>query len=219
MIEDAAEMIGHEYKKKKCGFYGDLSIFSFYANKHITTGEGGMILTDNKNLHKKIESYKNLCFGKVNRYNHDDIGWNYRFTNLQAALGLSQLKRIKSIIAKKKFIGKLYYKHLKNNKNIYIQSPKYKDFENIYWVVGILILDKNITANLIKKKLFKHGIDTRSFFWPMNKQKIVKKYNLKLKGNFKNSEMISKYGLYLPSGLGTTQKEIKYICDKLNSIL
>ena len=112
----------------------------------------------------------------------------------------------------------MYYKHLKNNKNIYIQSPKYKDFENIYWVVGILILDKNITANLIKKI-----IQTRNrykiFFWPMNKQKIVKKYNLKLKGNFKNSEMISKYGLYLPSGLGTTQKEIKYICDKLNSIL
>ncbi len=219
LIEDAAEMIGHEYKKKKCGYYGDLSIFSFYANKHITTGEGGMILTNNERLHKKIESFKNLCFGKVNRYNHDDIGWNYRFTNLQAALGLSQLKRIKSIIKKKKFIGKLYYKYLKNNKSIYIQSPKYKDIENIYWVVGILILNKNFTANLIKKKLFKNGIDTRSFFWPMNKQNIVKKYNIKLNGNFKNSEMISKYGLYLPSGLGTTQKEIKYICDKLNSII
>jgi perosamine synthetase len=218
LIEDAAEMIGHEYKKKKCGFFGDLSIFSFYANKHITTGEGGMVLTNDKKLYKKIESFKNLCFGKINRYNHEDIGWNYRFTNLQAALGVSQLKRINSIIKKKKVIGKLYYKHLKDNKNIYIQSPKFKEMENIYWVVGVVILKKNFTADYVKEKLFKFGIDTRSFFWPMNKQKIVKKYNIKLSGNFKNSEHISKYGFYLPSGLGTTKKEIKFICSKLNSI-
>ena len=218
LIEDAAEMIGHEYKKKKCGFYGDLSIFSFYANKHITTGEGGMILTNDKKIHKKVESFKNLCFGKINRYNHDDIGWNYRFTNLQAALGVSQLKRINSIIKRKKTIGKLYYKYLKDNKNFYIQSPRFKKIENIYWVVGILILNKNFTADSIKKKLSNYGIDTRSFFWPMNKQRIIKKYNIKLKGNFKNSELISKYGFYLPSGLGTTKNEIKFICSKLISI-
>ncbi len=164
LIEDAAEMVGHEYKKRKCGYYGDISIFSFYANKHITTGEGGMVLTNNKKIYKKIESFKNLCFGKNNRYNHDDIGWNYRFTNLQAALGLSQLKRIKSIIKRKKSIGKLYFKYLKDNKNIYIQSPKYKGIENIYWVVGILILNKNFTADKIKKKIIRIWNRYKIFF-------------------------------------------------------
>ena len=216
LIEDAAEMVGHHYKNKKCGFFGDISIFSFYANKHITTGEGGMILTDNKKFYDKITSYKNLCFGKLNRYNHDDIGWNYRFTNLQAALGISQLNRINKILKRKKEIGNLYFKYLRNNKNLFIQSPFDKDKENIYWVVGILILNKKYPANMIRKKLLKHKIDTRAFFWPMHKQKILKKYKIKIKGTFQNSEIISKYGFYLPSGIGTTNKEIEYISKKLN---
>ena len=219
LIEDAAEVIGHDYKNKKCGFFGDLSVFSFYANKHITTGEGGMILTNNSQFYKKIQSFKNLCFGKINRYNHDDIGWNYRFTNLQASLGISQLNRIASIVKKKKEIGELYYNYLKNNKSIYIQSPTYKGLKNIYWVVGILILNKKITADEIRKKLYKYGIDTRAFFWPMSKQKILKKYKIKLSGNFNNSEILSKYGFYLPSGLGTTKKEIKFVSEKLNNLL
>jgi len=218
LIEDAAEVIGHDYKNKKCGFFGDISVFSFYANKHITTGEGGMILTNNSQFYKKIQSFKNLCFGKINRYNHDDIGWNYRFTNLQASLGISQLNRIASIVKKKKEIGELYYNYLKNNKNIYIQSPTYKGLKNIYWVVGILILNKKITADEIRKKLYKYGIDTRAFFWPMNKQKILKKYKIKLTGNFYNSEILSNYGFYLPSGLGTTKKEIKFISSRLNNL-
>ena len=211
-------MIGHDYKNKKCGFFGDISVFSFYANKHITTGEGGMILTNNSQFYKKIQSFKNLCFSKINRYNHDDIGWNYRFTNLQASLGISQLNRIASIVKKKKEIGELYYNYLKNNKNIYIQSPTYKGLKNIYWVVGILILNKKITADEIRKKLYKYGIDTRAFFWPMNKQKILKKYKIKLTGNFYNSEILSNYGFYLPSGLGTTKKEIKFISSRLNNL-
>ena len=94
-------MLGHNYDGKMCGSYGHISTFSFYANKHITTGEGGAILTNSFKLNEKIKSLRNLSFGKMNRYNHEDIGWNYRFTNMQAALGLSQLKRIKSIIKKK----------------------------------------------------------------------------------------------------------------------
>ena len=103
LIEDAAEMIGHKINGKPCGFYGHISTFSFYANKHITTGEGGAILTNSSKLFNKINSLRNLCFGKINRYNHNDIGWNYRFTNIQAALGLSQIKRIKWIIQRKIF--------------------------------------------------------------------------------------------------------------------
>ncbi|MDC1476476.1 DegT/DnrJ/EryC1/StrS aminotransferase family protein, partial [Pelagibacteraceae bacterium] len=98
IIEDSAEMIGQKYFDKNCGSFGDLSTFSFYANKHITTGEGGMVLTNNKKLYKKCKSLRNLCFGEgKNRFNHDDIGWNYRMTNLQAALGCGQLDNIKKI--------------------------------------------------------------------------------------------------------------------------
>ena len=102
LIEDAAEVLGLKYKNKQCGSFGDISILSFYANKHITTGEGGMLLTNNVKLNNKFKDYRNLCFGsKDNRFNHHDIGWNYRYTNIQAALGLNQLKRINKIIKKK----------------------------------------------------------------------------------------------------------------------
>ena len=115
IIEDAAEMIGQKYKNKLCGSYGDISTFSFYANKHITTGEGGMILTNNKSIYLKSKSLRNLCFGKINRFNHDDIGYNYRFTNIQAAIGCAQLKNIKWIVKRKMEIGRRYYQKLKNN--------------------------------------------------------------------------------------------------------
>lgn len=221
LIEDAAEVLGHKFKKKYCGSFGDVSIFSFYANKHITTGEGGMILSNNKFFINKCRSLKNLCFGKNNRFDHDDIGWNYRMTNLQASLGLSQLKRIKNIIKIKKKIGNTYYQFLKNNNNIYIPSPINKNFENIYWVVGI-VLDKNckMDANTFAKKLLNKNIETRPFFFPMNKQKILKKLKLVNKNEkFPNSEYISKYGIYLPSSINLKYFQIKYICDQVNKIL
>ena len=218
LIEDAAEMLGHKYKGKQCGSYGDLSIFSLYSNKHITTGEGGMVLTNDRNFKDKIFDYKNLCFGKKNRFNHYDIGWNYRYTNLQASLGISQIRRIKKIILKKKEIGKKYYNNLKSCANIYIQTPKLNNVENVYWVVGILILNKKMTATKFRDELKKYKIETREFFWPMNKQDALKKYNLRLKNNYKNSEYISKYGLYLPSGLGTSDKDINYVCKCIKKI-
>jgi perosamine synthetase len=219
LIEDAAEMIGHEIKGKPCGFYGHISTFSFYANKHITTGEGGAILTNSSKLHNKINSLRNLCFGTINRYNHSDIGWNYRFTNIQAALGLSQIKRIKWIIKRKISVGKQYYKYLKNNNNIYIQKPKFDNITNVYWVVGILIKNKKILAQKLQKKLKKNGIETRSFFWPMNKQIIAKKFKLNFKKKYPNSEYLSKYGFYLPSGLNIKNTQIKLICKKLNKLI
>ena len=119
IIEDSAEMIGQTYFKKRCGTFGDLSTFSFYANKHITTGEGGMILTNNKKIYNKCKSLRNLCFGiGTKKFNHDDIGWNYRMTNVQAAIGCGQLKNIKWIIKRKREIGTRYYNNLKNNKKI-----------------------------------------------------------------------------------------------------
>ena len=132
IIEDAAEMIGQTYFKKKCGSFGDISTFSFYANKHITTGEGGMILTNDKRLYEKCKSLRNLCFGKDNnRFNHDDIGWNYRMTNLQAAIGCGQLKNISKIIKRKREIGRRYISILNKSKIIFIQPYKLNYAKNI----------------------------------------------------------------------------------------
>ncbi len=220
IIEDAAEVLGQKIFKKKCGSFGDISTFSFYANKQITTGEGGMITTNDRSKYVKMASLRNLAFGKKNRFNHDDIGWNYRMTNIQASLGLNQLKRINQIVRKRHIIGRRYFKNLSKNKNIFIPEPKKNFAENIYWVVGILIINKKLNIDALKtmNKLKKVGIGTRPFFWPMHKQKILKKYKIG-KGNFYNSEFVSNYGLYLPTSLSLKNNEIDYICRQVNKIL
>ena len=219
IIEDAAEVLGLSYKNKKCGSFGDLSTFSFYANKQVTTGEGGMISVNSEKLYKKCNSLKNLCFGKINRFNHDDLGWNYRLTNIQAALGLSQLKNIKNTIRKKMEIGNYYYEKLKFNNNIQILPPFNSFSKNIYWVVGILIKNKKMTALNLSKKLLKFGIETRPFFWPMHQQSIFKKLKLFKNQNYPNSTYLSKYGLYVPSYLLLKKREINKISNVINKIL
>ena len=222
LIEDAAEVIGQKLNNKLCGSYGDISIFSFYANKQITTGEGGMITTNSKKLYEQSKSLRNLCFGKQDRFNHEDIGWNYRMTNLQASLGVSQLKRVRSIVRRRHRVGNEYFQKLKNNKNIYIPETIRSYAKNIYWVIAFVIINKNlnIDAKKLMKRLIAYGIQTRPFFWPMHKQKVFKeKYKINTSGNYKNSEYISKYGLYLPSSLDIKSNQIKFICDKVNSIL
>jgi len=219
IIEDAAEVLGLSYKNKKCGSFGDLSTFSFYANKQVTTGEGGMISVNSEKLYKKCNSLKNLCFGKINRFNHDDLGWNYRLTNIQAALGLSQLKNIKNTIRKKMEIGNYYYEKLKFNNNIQILPPFNSFSKNIYWVVGILIKNKKMTALNLSKKLLKFGIETRPFFWPMHQQSIFKKLKLFKNQNYPNSTYLSKYGLYVPSYFLLKKKEIHKISNIINKIL
>ena len=218
VIEDAAEVIGLKYKDKICGSFGDLSIFSFYANKHITTGEGGMICTNNRKLYEKCKSLRNLSFSKsyYNRFNHDDLGWNYRMTNLQAALGCGQLKNIEWIIRRKKEIGNRYYTKLKNCKNIILQKNITLYAENIYWVFGIVLKNRLVSRrDKIMKTLLQNNIVTRPFFVPMNKQKVFKKMKF-----FKNikmpvSEYISKNGFYLPSGLGLKNQEIDLVIKSL----
>ena len=180
-----------------------------------------MITTNNKTFYQKMKSLRNLSFGKINRFNHDDIGWNYRMTNIQATLGISQLSRIKNIVKNRHSVGLQYYNKLKKNKNIFIPEPKKLFAKNIYWVIAILITNKkiNLDAKKVSQKLNELGIGTRPFFWPMHKQKILK--NLKLQNSklFANSEYISKYGFYLPSSLSLKTSEIEYICEKVNLIL
>ena len=220
LIEDAAEMLGQKYKKKQCGSFGDISTFSFYANKHITTGEGGMILTNNKNIYKKIKDLKNLNFGKVNRFNHNDISWNYRLTNMQAALGVNQLKRINEIIKKKRFIGDFYFKNFINNKNILIQPREISYAKNIYWIYGIVLKKNSLKYKTeVQKKLLKYGIETRPFFWPMHKQDIFKKLKLFKNEKYPISEYLSNSGFYIPSSIDLTKNQLKYIVDTINFII
>ena len=222
IIEDAAEVIGLKYKNKMCGSFGDLSTFSFYANKHITTGEGGMICTNDKYLYEKCRSLRNLSFSKsyFNRFNHDEIGWNYRMSNLQAALGFGQLKNIKWIVKRKRQIGNRYFLKLKNDKKIILQMNKTNYAENIYWVFGVLIKKGNkLSRDKIMKKLLNLNIETRPFFVSMNKQKIFNKMKLFKNSKVLNSEYLSTNGFYLPSGIGIKNKEIDYVSKCLLKIL
>ena len=222
IIEDTAEVIGLKYNNKICGSFGDLSTFSFYANKHITTGEGGMICTNSKKYYEKCKSLRNLSFSKsfYDRFNHDDIGWNYRMSNLQAALGCGQLKNINWIIKRKREIGNKYYSKLKNKDNIILQKNIISYAKNIYWVFGILVKkNSKISRNKIMKMLLKKNIETRPFFLPMNKQKIFMKMKLFNRIKAPNSEYLSKNGFYLPSGLGITNKQIDFVIKNLLKII
>jgi len=222
IIEDAAEVIGLKYKNKYCGSFGDISTFSFYANKHITTGEGGMILTNNRKIFEKCMSLKNLSFTNsyFDRFKHQDIGWNYRMSNIHAAIGEGQIKNIRKIIIKKRKIGNYYYRELKNLKNIILQPNKLSYAKNIYWVFGIVLKNKlRNKRNLIMKKLLRLGIETRPFFFPMNKQIILKKYKNLNKSKFSNSSFISKNGFYIPSGLGLRDSEIKKVISTIKKVL
>ena len=220
VIEDTAEAIGLDYNGKKCGSFGDLSTFSFYANKHITTGEGGMILTDNLKLAEKCKSLRNIYFNDVRRFKHFELGWNSRFTNLQAAVGLAQLEKIKYFVSIKRKIGALYQKNIVSNKNFNKPQTIFKNSKNIYWVYGIVLKNKfKNKLQFIKKKLHKNNIETRDFFYPLHKQPILNKLGLFKNERYPNAEYISKNGFYIPSGLGMTKNEQLNVIKVINKVL
>lgn len=220
IIEDAAEMHGQTYCNKPCGSFGDISTFSFYPNKHITTGEGGMILTDCDKLAEKCRSLRNLCFQQDKRFIHEDLGWNMRMTNLQAALGVAQLERFDDTISKKRWIGKTYRNYLSDSLPIQTQPHQTSYAENIYWVFG-LTLDDSVPydAQQVMSQFSKESIGTRPFFWPMHKQPVFIKKGLFKNESYPISERISQRGLYLPSGLAITQQQIEKVSTSLGIIL
>lgn len=220
LIEDAAEVIGQTYKGKPCGSFGDISTVSFYPNKHITTGEGGMILTNNKNLAETCISLRNLCFQKNKRFVHERLGWNVRMSNVQAAIGLAQIEKLEFFINKKRNIGNQYNKLLNNTPLIQIPLTRTSFAENIYWVYGIVLESKKkISAENIMNKLLDAGIGTRPFFCPMHKQPVFKRMGLFLNQSFPVSEKIYKYGFYLPSGLSLKKSNIDKVTKNLKLIL
>ncbi len=220
IIEDCAEQLGQKYKKRKIGSFGEISTFSFFANKHITTGEGGMLVTDSKKYYNRSLKLRNICFEpKKPRFIHYDIGWNYRMTNLQASIGCAQLKKLNKFLKKKRLIGKFYNKELKNIKSLNLPKTKDSYAKNIYWVYPITLKNK-MKAKSLSEKLVKYGIETRPFFYPMNKQPIIKKLKLiNKKEKFPVSEKLYQTGLYLPSGIGNTFAELRKVVKVLKFIL
>jgi perosamine synthetase len=218
LIEDAAEMHGQTYKGKKCGSFGDISTFSFYPNKHITTGEGGMIMTDNDELAERCKKLRNLAFEpNGRRFVHEEIGWNYRMTNLQAALGCAQLENIDNHIRIKREIGKAYQDGLCNLKGFQLPLSKTDYADNIYWVFG-LIAESQEKCEIMVEKLNSERIGTRPFFWCIHEQPVFQKMGFFKNEQYPNAEKMARNGFYLPSGLGLKLNEIEFIVEffKLN---
>ncbi|MFH1079348.1 MAG: DegT/DnrJ/EryC1/StrS family aminotransferase [Pseudomonadota bacterium] len=228
IIEDAAEVHGAEYltgrdtsnpKWKRCGSFGHVSIFSFYANKIITTGEGGMLLTDDRTLAEKARSLRNLCFRPEQRFLHTELGHNFRLTNLQAAIGLAQMERIDEIVSKKRWMGQAYTRRLKDIPDL--QLPVEEPWaRQVYWMYGI-VLDAatSMDAKTCAAKLKGKGVDTRPFFLGMHEQPVFQSMGLFQDERYPVAERIARQGLYLPSGLTLTDKQLDQVCGTVKAIL
>jgi len=210
IIEDTAEAHGQKIEGQVCGSFGDISTLSFYANKHVTTGEGGAILTDSLEYYNSAKQLINLDFNSQNRFVHENLYWNYRLGGLQSALGISQLKKINKAIKFKIKQGKNYIDLFKKY-NLNVQLPKLsnQNIQNHFWVFGI-ILKENINRELIINNLAEKGIETRPFFHPLHLQPAIKEMNLKSKP-LPVSEKIGKQGFYIPIGRHVKPKRQKNI--------
>jgi len=223
VIEDAAEMHGQTYNGKPCGSFGDISTFSFYPNKHITTGEGGMVVTDDEKLAERCRLLRNLCFKKDFRYVHDEISDNYRFTNLQAAVGLAQLERLDEFVSRKRAMGRYYTERLKDIDGLILPMEKTDYADNIYWVYGV-VLDKHIQTDnrTIQRLLAEEGIGSRTFFWCMHEQPVYQRQGLFMGESYPNAEYLARKGFYIPSGLALTKEQmdrvilsVKWVMDNI----
>ncbi|KKM84498.1 hypothetical protein LCGC14_1298580 [marine sediment metagenome] len=214
IIEDAAEVYGQTYNGKPCGSFGDISTFSFYPNKHLTTGEGGMLVTNNKLIAEKAKSFRNLCFQNKQRFVHEELGWNYRMTNIQAAIGLAQIERTEEFVAKKRKMGELYSNGLKNNSKLQLPLAKTDFAENIFWVFGLVLTEQvDYDAAEAMKRLAHNNIGSRPFFWPMHEQPVLIKMGLFNNEKYPVAENLARRGFYIPSGLAMDEEQIKEVID------
>jgi perosamine synthetase len=217
VVEDAAEAIGSRYDGKRCGALGELGCFSFFANKAITTGEGGMVVTNDAKLAEQLRYYKNLCFPLTGprRYVHEHIGFNYRMPNTVAAIGLAQLERADDYVAMRRENARRYNERLRGERGISVPAER-AYAHNSFWMYAILIEDDfGLSRDDVMKGLEARGIDTRSFFVPMHQQTSLVAYGADVSGSFPNSEHASARGLYLPSSSGLTEEQIERVCREL----
>jgi perosamine synthetase len=228
VIEDAAEAHGAEYladlrsggpEWRRCGSFGDLSCFSFYANKLLTTGEGGMVVTDNPVLVEKLRAFRNLCFNAQRRFYHESLGYNYRMTNLQAALGLAQVERMEEVVARKREIGAAYTRRLQGLSAI--QLPIERPWaRSVYWMYGLVLTDEaGGDADDLAFELRVRGVDTRPFFLGLHEQPALQHRGLFRGERYPVTERIARQGLYLPSGVALTDAQLTEVCNRLREVL
>jgi len=196
-----------------------MSCFSFYANKLITTGEGGMVVTDDKALAEKARSDRNLAFQSKRRFYHEELGFNFRLTNLQAAVGLAQLERIDQIVAQKRRMGSEYTRRLKDVAGL--QLPVEETWaRNVYWMYGVVLGEsRGMNALELASRLLERGVETRPFFLGMHEQPVFHKRGLFLNERYPTAERIARQGLYLPSGLALTEDQLSRVCDAVKEVL
>lgn len=227
VVEDAAEAHGAAYLSRRsaaatwrrCGSFGALSCFSFYANKLVTTGEGGMVLTDDAALAEKARALRNLCFQPGRRFYHEALGFNFRLTNLQAALGLAQVERMDEIVARKRWIGQEYTRRLHDLPGV--QLPVEEPWaRSVYWMYG-LVLDETLglSAADLARRLREHGVDTRPFFLGMHEQPAFHARGLFRGERYPVAERLARQGLYLPSGLALSEQQLAQVCDAVHAVL
>jgi perosamine synthetase len=216
VIEDAAEAHGATISGKKVGSLSDIAAFSFYANKNLTTGEGGMVVTRNKKLYQKALYFKNLCFALEDSrtYIHNDIGFNYRLSNLHAAIGLAQLEKAEKYKNRRIAHGKLYKELLQKVPGIITQEYNEDIYTSVFWMNGIIIdpYKYGHSRDKLMSILADKYIETRIFFTGMHRQPALKRYGCDISEKFTVTDHLTKNGLYLPSGSGLDTKQIRFIC-------
>lgn len=219
VIEDAAEVHGAEYKGRKCGSMGHINCFSFYANKIITTGEGGMVVTNDDKLAERARLHRNLCFKEGRRFYHEELGENFRMTNLQAAVGVAQMERIEEFVEIKRRNAAEYTRLLKDTKGLQLPVEK-KWAKNVYWMYGIVLDEKTgFNADTFALRLKEKGIGTRPFFLGMHEQPVFHEIGLFKGESYPISERIARQGLYLPSGLTLKHKDISMVVDSIREVI
>ncbi len=220
VIEDAAEMHGQTYRSKPCGSFGDISIFSFYPNKHITTGEGGIIVTDSDALAARSRDLRNLCFIPTRRFLHEELGYNMRMTNLQAALGVAQLERLPEFVERKRAMGRLYNELLQGMPDVELPLARTDYAESIYWVYGIVLSESiGFDAEEAMRRLGAAGVGTRPFFWPMHEQPVLRRMGFMSQAHCPVSERIARRGFYIPSGMALTEIQIREVAHIFRQVI
>jgi perosamine synthetase len=219
IVEDAAEAHGAEYRGRRAGGFGTSSTFSFYANKLVTTGEGGMLLIDDDRLAERARRLRNLGFQPPRRFLHAELGFNFRLTNLQAALGLTQIERMDDILARKRAIGQAYTERLAElpGLELQVQQPWAR---GVYWMYGLVLREETgLDAAEFAHRLKARGIDTRPFFLGMHEQPVLRDRGLFAGEVYPVAERIARQGLYLPSGLGLEESQIDEVCQAVREAL
>lgn len=220
VIEDAAEMHGQTYKGRPCGSFGDISTFSFYPNKLITTGEGGMIVTNDERLATECASLRNLCFQGNRRFVHERLGWNLRMTNLQAALGVAQLERLDQFVTRKRAMGQRYRELLSGIRALQLPLTHTDYAQNIYWVFG-LVMDDDVPFDAAEaiRRLGAAGVGCRPFFYPMHQQPVLRARGLFQDETHPVAERLYRRGFYIPSGLALTEQQMLRVADAVKQLL